>query len=99
MRHFSFVNGLMLVVLGLGLAASGADSKNEAAAKAPAASGTAIIPLPHVPTKVSELLQDRNYAEAIKAIDEAVKVQGAPRDYLGYLKGRALELSGQYDAA
>ena len=48
---------------------------------------------------MSELLQDRNYAEAIKAIDEAVKGQDASRDYLGYLKGRALELSGQYDAA
>ena len=103
MRRFSLVNGLMLAVLGLCFAASAADSRDEAAGKATdakaAASDTAIIPLPQVPTRVSELLQDRNYAEAIKAIDEAVNGQGAARDYLGYLKGRALELSCQYDAA
>jgi hypothetical protein len=95
MQRFSVVNGLMLAVLGLSLAASAADTKDEMAgkgvdAKAPTANDAALIPLPRVPTKVSELLQDRNYDEAIKAIDAVVKVQDTPRDYLSYLKCRAI---------
>ena len=71
----------------------------EKATDGKSANEAALVPLPHVPAKVSELMQDRNYAEAIKAIDEAAKAKDAPRDYLAYLKGRALQLSGQLDAA
>jgi len=49
---------------------------------------TADVPL--VDQQVRELMQDRNYPEAIAAIDRAAQAEGAPRDYLAYLKGRAL---------
>ena len=42
------------------------------------------------PTRFASLMQDRNYAEAVKAIDEAAAAKDAPKDYLAYLKGRAL---------
>ena len=54
---------------------------------------------PPVPEKVRQLMQDRNYAEAVKAIDEAAALHAVPGDYLAYLKGRALLLQGQYDQA
>jgi alpha-2-macroglobulin len=103
MTRFPVVNGLTLLVLGLSLAATTAEAKEggpaAGAAEAKTPADAALLPLPRVPNKVSELLQDRNFAEAIKAIDEASKAKDAPRDYLAYLKGRALHLSGQYDAA
>jgi uncharacterized protein YfaS (alpha-2-macroglobulin family) len=58
---------------------------------------TADVPL--VADKIREAMQDRRYADAVKAIDEAAQVKDAPRDYLLYLKGRALHLDGKYDEA
>jgi hypothetical protein len=52
---------------------------------------------PPVAEKVRQSMQDRNYAEAVKAIDEALGAKDAPKDYLTYLKGRALYLQQQYD--
>ena len=54
---------------------------------------------PQVPEGVKQLMQDRNYPEAIKAIDAAAKLKDAPLDYLGYLKARALHLAGKFDDA
>jgi len=71
-----------------------------AAEKPPAAAGeqpSADIPL--VGEKVRQLMQDRKYAEAIRAIEEASKAEGAPKDYLAYLNGRALYLQKEYDQA
>ncbi|HUT14196.1 MAG TPA: tetratricopeptide repeat protein, partial [Thermoguttaceae bacterium] len=55
--------------------------------------------LPVVDDGVRQLLQDRSYAEAVEAIDRAAAVDGAAKDYLTYLKGRALYLQGEHDAA
>ena len=54
---------------------------------------------PMVPQRVRRLMQDRNYAEAVKAIDAAGGAKDAPKDYLAYLKGRALALQNHYDEA
>jgi alpha-2-macroglobulin len=54
---------------------------------------------PAVTEAVRRLMQDRNYAEAVKAIDAAATAADAPKDYLAYLKGRALALQGRYDEA
>ena len=54
---------------------------------------------PLVADKIREAMQDRRYADAVKAIDEAAQAKDAPRDYLLYLKGRALHLDGKYDEA
>ena len=54
---------------------------------------------PAVPEGVRRLMQDQNYAEAIKAIDTAAAAKDAPKDYLAYLKGRALALQNRYDEA
>ena len=54
---------------------------------------------PLVPEVVRQLMQDRDYAAAIKAIDEAGQAQDAPKDYLAFLKGRAQFLTGSYDEA
>ncbi|MHC4401725.1 MAG: tetratricopeptide repeat protein, partial [Planctomycetota bacterium] len=55
--------------------------------------------VPPVDQKVGELMQDRNYAEAVAAIDEAGRADDAPRDYLAYLEGRAHFLAGELDEA
>lgn len=55
--------------------------------------------VPLVDERVRELMQDRNYAEAIQALDQAAQAEGAAKDYIAYLKGRALFLQKQYDAA
>lgn len=91
---------------------SSAAAPAEPAATAPAAdqasAGTsapapALEPLPVVPDLVRQRLQDRQYAEAVAAIDQVLAAPDAPsdlaRDYLGYLKGRALHLAGEYDQA
>jgi len=65
----------------------------------PGAQALARFGPPLVAQQVRELLQDRKYDEAFEAIDEALGAEGAPRDYLTYLKGRALYLKGDYDAA
>ena len=54
---------------------------------------------PLVADNIREAMQDRRYADAVKAIDEALNDKNAPRDYLVYLKGRALHLDGKYDEA
>ena len=54
---------------------------------------------PLVPEKVRQPMQDRDYAKAIQAIDEAAQAKEAPGDYLAYLRGWALYLSKEYDAA
>ena len=75
-------------------------AKPPTAAKTPAAATPAPVPdAPLVAEKVRQLMQDRNYAEAVKAIDEAAAAKDAPKDYLAYLKGRALYLEKQYDEA
>ena len=69
--------------------------------------------VPNVPGKIRELMQDREYGEAIIAIDKMLAQRGEAAndaavdeaavkvdfDYLVYLKGRALHLMEQYDAA
>ncbi|HYW81028.1 MAG TPA: tetratricopeptide repeat protein, partial [Thermoguttaceae bacterium] len=57
------------------------------------------VDTPLVSDEIRELMQDRDYPAAIEAIDRAAKQEDAPRDYLIYLKGRALFLQQQYDAA
>ena len=54
---------------------------------------------PLVSDKIREAMQDRRYADAVTAIDEAVQAKDAPKDYLLFLKGRALHLDGKYDDA
>ena len=54
---------------------------------------------PLLPESVRAVLQDRKYDAAIRAIDEAIQKDQAPRDYLVYLKGRVLSLAGKYDEA
>ena len=54
---------------------------------------------PKIPAEIRDLLEDRQYAKAITAIDAAMKVKDAPRDYLEYLKARALHLQQKYDDA
>ena len=54
---------------------------------------------PLVPENVRQLMQDRHYVEAIRAIDEASSAKDAPKDYLAYLKGRALFLQNDFDRA
>ena len=58
-----------------------------------------LLPLPKVPEAVSQSLQNHDYVAAVKAIDAAADAKDAAKDYLAYLKGRALYLAGQYDAA
>ena len=48
---------------------------------------------------VRQLLQDRKYPAAIVAIDKTLAQPGTPRDQLLYLKGCALSLQKQFDAA
>lgn len=53
-----------------------------------------------VPDPVRLALQDAKYAEAVKAIDEAIAgKETKDKDYLAYLKGRALHLQQKYDDA
>ena len=54
--------------------------------------------VPVVARKVRQLMQDRNYPEAIAAIEEAAAAEDAPRDYLAYLKGRSYYFASQYDS-
>jgi TolA-binding protein len=68
-------------------------------AEPPAAAKPQSADVPLVGEKVRGLMQDRNYAEALEAIEAASKAADAPKDYLAYLKGRALSLQGQYDPA
>ena len=84
--HRSLVLAVLVALTGL--------SARLAAAPAPASADA-----PLVPDKVRQLMQDRNYAEAVKAIDEAAQAKDAPHEYLAYLKGRALHLQDRFDDA
>ncbi len=55
--------------------------------------------VPLVGGEIRQLMQDRKYAEAVEAIDRAAGAEQAPKDYLAYLKGRALFLHKEYDRA
>ncbi|NQT17653.1 MAG: tetratricopeptide repeat protein, partial [Planctomycetes bacterium] len=63
------------------------------------ASLAASAAVPLVDEKVRQLMQEGDYAKALEAIDAAAKPENAPKDYLAYLKGRALFLQKQYDEA
>jgi len=66
------------------------------AVAAEAASGD----VPLVAENIRQLMQDRDYKAAVAAIERAVAADDAKdRDYLTYLKGRALFLQKQYDGA
>ena len=54
---------------------------------------------PLVDEKIRQVMQDRNYAEAVKAIDEAAKAKDAPQDYLAYLRAGRSTCGKQYDEA
>ncbi|HZZ71655.1 MAG TPA: tetratricopeptide repeat protein [Pirellulales bacterium] len=54
---------------------------------------------PKVPEKIRQAMQDRNYAAAVVALNEALEAKPPEGDYLTYLKGRALHLQQKYDAA
>ncbi|MEX2186156.1 MAG: tetratricopeptide repeat protein, partial [Pirellulales bacterium] len=60
---------------------------------------TGLAPEPQAPAAVRQAMQDRDYAAAVKAIDAAMAGDFAAKDYLAYLKGRALHLSEKYDEA
>ena len=65
----------------------------------PAPAVAAVPDAPLLADKIRQLMQDRKYAEAIKAIDEASGQPEAPVDYLAWLKGRALFLDSKFDEA
>ena len=56
-------------------------------------------PVARIPQPIRQLMQDREYAQAVKAIDGALGQEKAPRDQLTYLKGRALYLQREYSQA
>jgi tetratricopeptide (TPR) repeat protein len=74
------------------------DVKSKPAADANSTDAKLIAP-PDVPAAVRQAMQDRDYPAAIKAIDEAARDPKAARDYLAFLKGRALYLAEKYDEA
>jgi hypothetical protein len=78
-----------------------AEPANDHPATAPAGEKTnELQPLaPPIDGSIRQLLQDRNYAEALRVIHEAMARDGAPLDYLTYLKGRALFFQGEYAKA
>lgn len=62
--------------------------------------GKAVVaPAREIPPQVRLLMQDRNYEQAIAALDEALREARADRAPLIYLKGRAQHFAGLYDAA
>ena len=65
----------------------------------PAVPAVALSDGPAIPEPIRQLLQDRNYPEAIQAIDAALAAKHPAADYLLWLKGRAQHLAGQLDAA
>ncbi len=89
----------LLLLLGTVLPAVAADASPAVSTSASAAAEKPSADPPLVADKIREAMQDRRYADAVKAIDEAVQAKDAPRDYLLYLKGRALHLDGKYDDA
>ena len=83
----------------LGVLCFGAQAmESRAADEKPPAKAT-ITSLPKIPAEIHQALQDRDFAEAVKLVDEAVAKPNSPADYLLYLKGRAQTELKQYDAA
>ncbi len=68
-----------------------------AAAEVPPVQDPGDVPL--LPPAVRQAMQDRNFADARKAIDEAAKAKDAPGDYLAYLRAWSLHLEKQHDQA
>ncbi len=60
---------------------------------------TAALPANEVPPQVRLLMQDRNYEQAIRALEEAIRDARTGRETLVYLKGRAQHFAGLHDAA
>ncbi|MCR4414075.1 MAG: tetratricopeptide repeat protein, partial [Thermoguttaceae bacterium] len=87
-----------LAVLAQCLSMAGEPAKDSSPAGARSAEATA-ADSPLVAEKIRQAMQDRDYAAALKAIDEAMAAKDAPHDYLLWLKGRALHLAGQHDEA
>jgi len=83
----------LLIFIGMALPTAAAPAAHGVPVEKPSADA------PLVADKIREAMQDRRYSDAVKAIDEAVRVKDAPCDYLLYLKGRALHLGGKYDEA
>ncbi len=54
---------------------------------------------PQFAADIGQAMQDRDYKNAIGKIDEALKDEEAPRDYLTFLKGRAYHFQQRYDEA
>jgi alpha-2-macroglobulin len=63
------------------------------------ASEAAVADPPAVADDIARRMQDREYAAAVEAIDQALARPDESQDYLLYLKGRALLLDRQFDAA
>ncbi|HUT11128.1 MAG TPA: hypothetical protein VMY42_11570, partial [Thermoguttaceae bacterium] len=77
---------LVLVSLTVALTASSAISAEQpASSDAPLVAEPASSDAPLVAEEVRQLMQDQNYAEAVKAIEKASKAENAPVDYLSYL--------------
>ncbi len=88
---------VMGLTVGMGRMACGAEASHQKGGAALASAESADVPL--VPDKIRQAMQDRKYAEAVQAIDEAAKAPGAAADYLLWLKGRALFLDNRPDDA
>ncbi|MCA9258255.1 MAG: hypothetical protein KDA61_03595, partial [Planctomycetales bacterium] len=39
------------------------------------------------PAEVRRLMQDREFAQTVQAVNAALELEGAPVEYLGYLRG------------
>lgn len=72
---------------------------NEAAADAAPAEAAEPVAKPSPLNTISQLMQDRAYDKAIKAIDAELAEKPKNADYLLYLKGRAFHFAKQYDDA
>jgi uncharacterized protein YfaS (alpha-2-macroglobulin family)/TolA-binding protein len=100
-RHLAvYASGLALWTFSLPLhAAPPATPAGPAAADVKQAPSPFPSEAPPVPEALRRALQDRQYADALKAIDAAAADPKAAKDYLGYLKGQTLHLAQKYDDA
>lgn len=55
--------------------------------------------IPLAPAEIAQLMQDRDYAKAIEAIDKALGDNPESPDYLRFLRGRAFHFQERYDDA
>lgn len=98
-RSLSRYGTLAVIALAVGAATHFALAQNAATPDKKPEESSALTPEPEAPAAVRQAMQDRDYAAAIKAIDAAMSAEGVAKDYLAYLKGRALHLSEKYDEA